>query len=83
MSGIQVLSTPTKSTQDVKDYKMIQLPNGLKALLISDTSYDLEKLDEEEAGEADDQSEEGEYQISKTCETVVNQFSLQHFHDIF
>ena len=60
MSGIQVLSTPTKSTQDVKDYKMIQLPNGLKALLISDTSYDLEKLDEEEAGEADDQSEEGD-----------------------
>ena len=35
----------------------------LQALLISDTSYDLEKLDEEEAGEADDQSEEGEYQI--------------------
>ena len=31
----------------------------LQALLISDTSYDLEKLDEEEAGEADDQSEEG------------------------
>ena len=30
MSGIQVLSTPTKSTEDVKDYKMIQLPNGLK-----------------------------------------------------
>ena len=52
----------------------------LQALLISDTSYDLEKLDEEEAGEADDQSEEGEYQI---CETVANQFSSQHFHDIF
>ena len=34
----------------------------LQALLISDTSYDLEKLDEEEeAGEADDQSEEGKY----------------------
>ena len=37
----------------------------LQALLISDTSYDLEKLDEEEAGEADDQSEEGKYQILK------------------
>ena len=38
----------------------------LQALLISDTSYDLEKLDEEEeAGEADDQSEEGKYQIKK------------------
>ena len=36
-----------------------------QALLISDTSYDLEKLDEEEAGEADDQSEEGDYQILK------------------
>ena len=32
----------------------------LQALLISDTSYDLEKLDEEEAGETDDQSEEGD-----------------------
>ena len=37
----------------------------LQALLISDTSYDLEKLDEEEAGEADGQREEGDYQILK------------------
>ena len=49
MSEIKVLPTPIKSSEDVKDYKMIQLPNGLKALLISDTSYDLEKLDQEEA----------------------------------
>ena len=71
----------------------------LQALLISDTSYDLEKLDEEEAGETDDQSEEGdddmeeddedseeegEYQfIFFKCETVATQFSSQHFHEIF
>ena len=28
------LPTPIKSSEDVKDYKLIQLPNGLKALLI-------------------------------------------------
>ena len=55
----------------------------LQALLISDTSYDLEKLDEEEAGEADDQSEEGDYQILKKLLTVANQVSPQHFHNIF
>merc|ERR1712223_740259 len=49
MAGIQELPKPIKSSQDVKDYKLIQLPNGLKALLVSDTSYDLEKLDKEEA----------------------------------
>ena len=43
----------------------------LQALLISDTSYDLEKLDEEEeAGEADDQSEEGKYQITSLVHNI-------------
>jgi hypothetical protein len=65
MSGtgeITILPTPVKSESDKKDYRVIQLPNGLKALLISDTSYDLEKLDEEEAqvgpDEADGEEEE-------------------------
>ena len=31
-----------------KDYKCIILPNGLMALLVSDTSYNLDKLDQEE-----------------------------------
>ena len=48
MDGIQVLPNPTKSLNDVKDYKCIKLPNGLMALLVSDTSYDLDKLDHEE-----------------------------------
>ena len=39
---------PVKSSNDKKDYKCIRLSNGLTALLVSDTSYDLEKLDEEE-----------------------------------
>merc|ERR1719210_63105 len=39
---------PIKSPTDLKDYKLIQLQNGLKALLISDASYDLKKLDQEE-----------------------------------
>ena len=45
---VSTLPTPVKSANDKKDYKCIQLPNGLKALLISDTSYDLSKLDKEE-----------------------------------
>ena len=45
---IEVLPSPVKSANDLKDYKAIKLPNGLRALLISDTSYDLEKLDQEE-----------------------------------
>ena len=50
----------------------------LQALLISDTSYDLEKLDEEEAGEADDQSEEGKYQIKKKKTVKLLRTSLVH-----
>lgn len=65
---VQELPKPIKSSQDVKDYKVIQLPNGLKALLVSDTSYDLEKLDLEEKSvmhdqdddESDDEGEEEE-----------------------
>ena len=48
MTEILQLPTPIKSSEDVKDYKLIQLPNGLKALLISDTSYDLKKLEDEQ-----------------------------------
>ena len=48
MDKIQVLPSPTKSLNDVKNYKCIKLPNGLMALLVSDTSYDLDKLDQEE-----------------------------------
>ena len=47
--SIQELAKPIKSSKDCKDYKVIKLPNGLTALLVSDTSYDLEKLDQEEA----------------------------------
>ena len=43
VEGVQVLPTPIKSAKDTKDYKQIKLPNGLKALLISDTSDDFRK----------------------------------------
>ena len=48
MDRIQVIPSPTKSLNDFKDYKCIILPNGLMALLVSDTSYNLDKLDQEE-----------------------------------
>ena len=48
-SSFSVLPVPAKSTNDKKDYRVIALGNGLRALLISDTSYPLDKLAEEEA----------------------------------
>ena len=41
---VQVLDTPDKAKSDKKEYRVIQLGNGLKALLISDTRYPLEKV---------------------------------------
>ena len=48
-SSLSVLPTPAKSSNDKKDYRVIRLGNGIRALLISDTSYPLDKLAEEEA----------------------------------
>ena len=42
------LACPEKAETDLKEYRVIQLHNGLKALLIADTKYDLKKLDQEE-----------------------------------
>ena len=47
------LTTPMKASTDKKEYKALQLVNGMRVLLISDTSYDLEKLDQEENLEDD------------------------------
>ena len=52
VEGVQVLPTPIKSARDTKDYKQIKLPNGLKALLISDTSDDLKKPQKDENNNA-------------------------------
>lgn len=40
MSAIEVMETPDKSENDKKSYRVIRLPNGLKALLISDPSIE-------------------------------------------
>ena len=62
MSKVKVLATPEKSENDKKEYRVIELENGLKCLLIADLSYPLEKLDEEEAEEEEEEGsdEEGE-----------------------
>ena len=51
-SSFSVLPVPAKSSNDKKDYRVIALGNGLRALLISDTTYPLDKLAEEEAATA-------------------------------
>ena len=44
----KVLQTPIKSNTDEKKYRAIELPNGLKVLLMSDKRFCLNALDEEE-----------------------------------
>ncbi len=44
----KVLPAPVKSSTDEKKYRVIELPNGLQALLISDKRFCLNALDEEE-----------------------------------
>ena len=41
MSKVKVLATPEKSENDKKEYRVIELENGLKCLLIADLSYPL------------------------------------------
>jgi insulysin len=43
MSQVQLLKTPIKSEGDKKDYRLIKLPNGVKALLIRKKVEDNEK----------------------------------------
>ena len=47
-SKFVMLPSPIKSARDKKEYKVIKLDNGLKVLLISDSSSDLQKLDQDE-----------------------------------
>ena len=58
----KLLPTPVKAKSDKKDYRSIELPNGLRALLIADLSYPLDKLDEEEKAEMmmEEDSEDGD-----------------------
>jgi nardilysin len=46
MNQVKVLETPIKSEGDTKDYRLIKLPNGLKALLI--------RYNEENSSESED-----------------------------
>lgn len=68
-SGIEVMDEPVKSENDKKLYRVIRLPNGLKALLISDptageaTATDTEKpmhVDKSSASAAATSDEESE-----------------------
>ena len=54
---IKIFNFEQKASTDKKDYRAIRLPNGLRVLLISDTTYDLEKLDLEENLEQEEEDE--------------------------
>jgi nardilysin len=60
----KLLETPLTSNTDEKKYRVIELANGLRALLVSDKRFCLNALDEEErvldasmSGEDDDDSD--------------------------
>ena len=52
---VEILDLPAKSASDKKNYRVIRLENGLSVLLISDETYPLDKLDEEEKEEVEDE----------------------------
>jgi len=54
---VELLADPVKSTSDKKEYRVIRLENGLRVLLIADTTYPLEKLDEEEKDAVEEEME--------------------------
>lgn len=66
----QLLSSPTKSPFDRKEYRVIQLENGLTALLISDLNRIMASPEEEDNSrdESDDDDEEQEEEVSSEDE---------------
>ena len=62
------LPTPQKASTDKKDYRAIRLPNGLRVLLISDTTYDLEKLDLEENLEQEEEHYDPQKEMEEFAE---------------
>ena len=69
----KLLPTPVKAQSDKKEYRSIELPNGLRALLIADLSYPLDKLDEEEQlemmeEESDEESESDDEEMESEDE---------------
>merc|ERR1719233_1930657 len=57
LSRKRCLPLPRKSSSDKKEYRAIRLENGLRALLIADTTYSLDKLDEEEKDAVEEEME--------------------------
>ena len=57
---ITVLSPPNKASTDKKEYRSLKLNNGMRILLISDTTYDLEKLEQEENIEDEEEGSDEE-----------------------
>uniref|UniRef100_A0A336LDD6 CSON003781 protein n=1 Tax=Culicoides sonorensis TaxID=179676 RepID=A0A336LDD6_CULSO len=56
-NGIKFLGTPVKSESDKKEYRLIQLSNGLKALLIDSRNVISHATSESEDDESDDESQ--------------------------
>eukprot|EP00123_Amoebidium_parasiticum_P011335 comp20655_c0_seq1/m.26799 comp20655_c0_seq1/g.26799 ORF comp20655_c0_seq1/g.26799 comp20655_c0_seq1/m.26799 type:complete len:1155 (-) comp20655_c0_seq1:25-3489(-) len=90
--GVEVLATPTKSTYDKKQYRLVRLPNKLTALLISraDTATTATQLQRTPSGtrhfeqggvhseeEEDAQGEEPEKETDETEPEEINETCLK------
>ena len=74
---VRTLATPTKALTDKKEYRVIQLHNGLRALLISDLSYPIDKLRQEEATQAEKEEEEDDEEMEEEEEDGSDEDELE------
>jgi len=79
MSNVKLLPTPTKSPNDKKDYRLIQLENGLLALLISEagTSEHAEEV-ESDGDEQSDFSDDSSRDDSGSVESGMHKTLFLH-----
>jgi len=69
---ITTLPLPNQASTDKKEYRSLQLSNGLRVLLIADTTYDLEKLEQEEnlQNEEEKSDEESDFESGSEDEEM-------------
>ncbi|XP_069175846.1 nardilysin-like [Procambarus clarkii] len=73
--NFQVLTTPSKSPIDKKEYRVIQLENGLRALLISDVGRLVSSADEEDDSEDEEDDDVSEDEDDEDEEVVEDEES--------
>ncbi|XP_049824034.1 nardilysin isoform X2 [Aethina tumida] len=79
MGAFKILETPIKSESDKKDYRVIELGNGLVACLVSDTSAIQEEESDDEECEWESESE-SEQESSEESTSDATEFDDEKVH---